>query len=313
LLFHHRRSVLDLWLIAALGAWLIQSLLTLMLHARFTVGWYGLYGLTLAAHLVVMVALLAESNRLYARLVLSTSARHREHDARLMSMDAVAAAIARDVGQPLAAATLSLKGARQWLSASVPDVQKAIGSIDEAIAAQTNTFDVIKSTGAVFAVQRGTTDALDLNELVRDTASRLGTELSVLNVSLKLALGDKVSPVLANSNRLQRVLINLITNSMDSLQKTSGRRRRITVRTAPLASGDVVLACIDNGVGIRKAELKNIFTPFYTTKKAHTGLGLSLCQTIVEEHGGQLWASSGRKHGARFIMQLPAVGVQPHL
>src|SRR6185295_6707158 len=87
LLYRNRRSVLDMWLLVALSGWLIQSLLNLPLHARFTLGWYSLFVMMLVSNLVVMLALIAESNRLYARLALSTAALRRERDSRLMSLD----------------------------------------------------------------------------------------------------------------------------------------------------------------------------------------------------------------------------------
>jgi hypothetical protein len=108
-LFRTRRSVLDIWLLVALAAWVIQSLVILTLQARFTVGWYGLYVTALAGNVVVMVALLVEAHRLYARLALQTSARNRERDTRLMSMDAVAAAMSQEAGQPLTAVMLNVR------------------------------------------------------------------------------------------------------------------------------------------------------------------------------------------------------------
>jgi signal transduction histidine kinase len=100
-----------MWLLVALSGWLIQSLLNILIQARFTAGWYGLFVMMLVANLIVMLALIAESNRLYARLALSTAARNRERETRLMSMDAVTAAISHEIGQPLTAVSLNASAA----------------------------------------------------------------------------------------------------------------------------------------------------------------------------------------------------------
>ena len=100
-------SVLGLWLLVALAGWLVQAILNVPLNGRFTAGWYGLFVVMLVSDLIVMLALIGEANWLYARLALSTAARNRERETRLMSMDAVAAAISHEVGQPLSAAVLN--------------------------------------------------------------------------------------------------------------------------------------------------------------------------------------------------------------
>jgi signal transduction histidine kinase len=309
-LFRARSSVLDLWLLVSFAGWLMASGLILTLKGQYTVGWYWLYAVLLFSHLVVMFALLAESNLLYARLALAVAARGREREARLMSIDAVAVAIAHEVGQPLTAVNLQAKSGLNWLSRRPPNVEKAVGSLRAIIEAANRTGDVVNSFRGMFAKRPGVAVELSLNELVRETVSLLARELAGANVSLQLSLDEGLPPVLADRVQMQRVLLNLFTNAIEALAATRDRPRRISVVSSPLGAHDVLLEVSDNGSGLAPEEAEPIFEAFHTTKPTGSGVGLSLCRTIVSAHGGSLWATPGEPHGATFHLQLPR-GDQP--
>lgn len=302
------RSVLDMWLMTAIACGLIQAVLNLLLDARFTVGWYGLWLLLLLSNMVITLALLVESNWVYARLALSTAARRREREARLLSMQAVTAAISHEVGQPLSAVGLNASAAISWLSRKKPNVEKAIESLREASDAGRRSFEIIKSIRATFAKDPARSTDFNLNELVRETAYLLNNEIAVDKISLDLSLDDSIGTVFADQVQIQRVLVNLVMNAAESLRGSDVDQPSITVRTASGRDNHVAVEISDNGTGIADEDLDSIFDVFFTTKATGTGLGLALCRTIVEEHGGRLWASRHEPHGASFTMELPRSG-----
>ena len=306
MLLRKRSSVLDMWLLVALSGLVIQSLLLLLtLTSRFTAGWYWQYCMVLFTHLIVMLALIAESSRLYARLALSVMAQKRERDARLMSMDAVAAAISHEVGQPLSAVNTNALAGLNWLTRPRPDLEMAIKALRAALDAGHRAFDIIKGIQTMFAKEEATVTRFSLNELVRETVALLGRELAGIRVSLHLARDEALPRILGDRVQLQQVLVNLLTNAIESVRATPDRPRHIAIRTVPLDGEEVLLEVSDTGRGIGPEAMEHIFDAFYTTKATGTGLGLSLCRTIVEEHGGRLWASRRGEHGAIFHMQLP--------
>jgi signal transduction histidine kinase len=308
MLWRRKSSVLDMWLLVALTGWLLQSLLNLTLSGRFTAGFYWLFVMMLFSHLIVMLALIAESARLYARLALSMSAWNREREARLISIDALAAAISHEVGQPLTAVGYHANTGLKWLTGERPDVDRGVRSIRAAIEAGNLATAVIRSIRATFARRTGERSQVGLADLARATVPLLQRELDSAGVLLDLAVDEALPPVLADRVQLQMVLINLLTNAIEALGAVGDRPRRITIRSAPPGSQGVVLEVSDNGVGIAREDMARIFDPFFTTKTTGAGLGLSLCRTIVEAHGGRLWVSPCEDHGATFHLQLPSSG-----
>jgi signal transduction histidine kinase len=306
ILLSRRKSRLDVWLLLSLCASLVHLLLILSSSGRFTLAWYFAHAAGLISHLTVMLALIADAGRTYAQLALSRSARDQERDARMMSMDAVAAAIAHEVRQPLGAIVTNASAGLRWLDRVPPNIEMAMQSLRSNAEQGHRASDLITSMRSVLARQSGEQTAFSLNELVHETAALLERELTRGNISLQLALDDALPPIVADRVQMQQVLVNLFTNAIQSLRVTRGRARRIAIRSVRLDGQDVLLDLSDNGIGIAVERMEHIFDVFFTTKAKGTGMGLSLCRTIVEKHGGQLWASQREEHGATFHLQLPA-------
>ena len=305
LLSSKRLSLLDMWLLAALATWLVLSVFHLAVTTRFTVGFYTLHFAMMAAHFLVLIALIAEANRLYMRLALSTAAQGRERDRHFMTVSAMAATFSHEIGQPLTAVTTNAAAGLSWLDRPEPEVGRAIQALREVLEGVHRTNNVAKGLRALIADESREIDEFSINDLARQTAASLERELAADSISLRFDLNPAVPPVRADRGQLQQVLINLIFNAIESLRETNGRARRITLRSARLDGGGALLQVSDTGDGIAASPIERIFEPFMTTKSAGMGIGLSICRNIVEEYGGKLWASNDEPYGATFHLQLP--------
>jgi C4-dicarboxylate-specific signal transduction histidine kinase len=220
------------------------------------------------------------------------------------------AAMAHEVAQPLAAVTLNASAGLDWLSRKPPNTVSAIESLRTTIDAGKLTFDVLKSLRAMSAKERGSQSEFDLNDLVRETTSLFGRELAAHRITLQLALERGLPAICANRVQIQRVLINLMTNAIEAV--SAARRRIITISSTYTDSRNVLLEVNDSGAGIAPEKMDHIFEPFFTSKSNGTGLGLSLSRTIVEQHGGSLWASEDAEAGAIFHLQMPRSPLTTH-
>ena len=161
-------------------------------------------------------------------------------------------------------------------------------------------------------LRRGTFERspLDLNEVTREVARLVRGDALAREVSIRLDLAPKLPPVQGDRVQLQQVLLNLILNSLDAMRETSAARRTLVLQTLP--DGDAAIRVIvgDAGPGIDPASLEHIFDTFHTTKPGGLGMGLAIARSIVEAHGGRLWAENNPGGGATFIFTLP-LGAQP--
>lgn len=299
-----KRSILDLWLLLVLWAWLIDLTMVLASTDRFSVGWYIGRIAGLLSGVVVLVMLLSESNRLYARLALLVTAQRREREGRLLTMNAVAAAMAHEVKQPLgtivanAGAGIALV---QRAPYSLERVSNLFGLIEED---GHRAAEVVDSIRAMFQDRSSDRVHLDINEIIGETLALVAGELLAWRVALELTLDDQIPRLPVDRLQMKHVLLNLLVNAIEAMSSVGDRPRVLRVRSVRNDAG-VLVTVEDSGSGIAPADAERIFDAFFTTKPHGTGMGLSLARSIIESHGGRIWATSEQPLGATFHIQLP--------
>jgi signal transduction histidine kinase len=311
-------SVLDLWLMVVMCAWLFDIALAGMLNAaRFDLGFYAgrFYGL-LAATFVLMV-LLVENGKLYFELDRqnrSLEAIVRERTEQLLQSEKIAtmgsllAGVAHELNNPLAV----VLGQCHLLRDSTQEPRIAAG-IEKIMTGADRCVRIVRNFLALARQQPPERSPVGLNGLVGDSVELLAYELRSDNVEVVLRLADDLPILWADSHQLQQVLVNMVTNAHHAVRQRPADARRITITTrSDNALRRVYIEIADTGPGISAEIRGRIFEPFFTTKPVGqgTGLGLSLCRGIVEEHGGTITVESEPGKGTRFEITLP-VTVRP--
>jgi len=227
------------------------------------------------------------------------------HVTRVTTLGELAASIAHEVNQPLAAIVADANASLNWLATSPPDLGRVRESLAGIVKDGHRAADVIQRIRQL-ATRTGPEKArLDVNDVIRDVVPLLGTEVRSHEVSLRIDLAPALPPVLADRIQLQQVLINFVINGMEAMASVDDRLRELVIRTEPHDDDHVVVAVQDAGVGIDAQKTDELFSAFYTTKPDGMGMGLSISRSIIEAHGGRLWATPNPDHGATFHFALP--------
>ena len=303
-----RRSVLDLWLMVVICAYAIEIYLVAFPGlARFSGGWYAGRVFGFVSGSLVLFVLLYEITTLYARLLRAVFAQRREREARLMTGDAVSTSIAHEIKQPLSGMITNADAGLRWLDRTTPDLDKAKASFKLIISDGHRAGAVIESIRAIFKKDARNRTLLDINELVGDALALVGDELQKHRVSVQAEQNEQLPRVKGDRVQMQQVLLNLITNAIDSMVAKDGSRV-LCVRSEVHGGGGVIVSVADTGTGIGPQELERIFNPLFTTKSGGMGMGLSICRSIIEAHDGQLWVAPNKPEGAVFQFMLRADG-----
>jgi C4-dicarboxylate-specific signal transduction histidine kinase len=225
--------------------------------------------------------------------------------ARLTTMGEFAASIAHEINQPLAAIVAHGQAARRWLNRDVPDLQEANKAITSAVNAANRTSEVMARIRALLRNDKPEYAAIDINSVIRDVLTLTNSTLQARTVLVRTRLPADLPQVLGDRIGLQQVIMNLITNGTDAMSSITDRPRILRIESQVESSDSILVAVEDAGTGFDPGIADRIFDRLFTTKPNGMGLGLSICRSIIEAHGGRLWASPGSPYGAVFQFTMP--------
>jgi len=224
---------------------------------------------------------------------------------RISALGALAASISHEVNQPLAAVVTNADACMMWLSSEPPNLEEARAAVESVAREGTRASDVVRHIRAMFSKAAPERTGVQVNELIREVAVLMQPQASRNQVTLRTELNTDLPAVQGDQVQLQQVIANLALNGIEAMNAVTDRPRRLIIRSEKLDSGDVLVAVEDSGVGIDPKNERRIFDAFFTTKSQGMGMGLSICQSIVESHGGRLWAAANSDHGATVQFTLP--------
>jgi C4-dicarboxylate-specific signal transduction histidine kinase len=228
---------------------------------------------------------------------------------RLSSMGELTASLAHEVNQPIAAAITDANTCLRWLSRDQPDLEEARAAASRVIQDGVRAGEIVKRVRLLFKEDTLQRESVDLNEIIREMRLLLHSEATQFAVSIRTELAAGLPQVMGDRVQLQQVLMNLMMNSIDAMKEVD-RMRELTIQSQSGEDGQVLISVSDTGVGLPPQQADKIFDAFFTTKTHSTGMGMGLriSHSIVESHGGRLWAADNPPCGARFCFTLPTNG-----
>jgi PAS domain S-box-containing protein len=254
-------------------------------------------------------AVLAISRDLTEHVLASEALREAQialaHANRVSTMGQLTASIAHEVNQPLAAVVANAEAGLRWLNRETPDLGAARRSIEWIIDDGNRAGDVIRRVRSLADKTNVEKLPLNVNDVASEVVALLQRELADHQVLLRMELAPTLPMILGDRVQLQQVIINLAMNSMEAMQSVDDRPRELIIRSRQDEAQQVLVSVTDCGLGIPTENADRLFDAFFTTKSTGMGMGLSICRSIIEAHGGRLWATEALPHGATFQFTLP--------
>jgi len=226
------------------------------------------------------------------------------HASRVAIMGQLTASIAHEVNQPISGALINAATAQRRLAHQPPNVEGARQAIDRLVKDSNRAADIIGRIRELVRKAPARTDKLDINEAISEVVGLTRNEILENGVRLRTELADGLPAINGDRVQLQQVMLNLILNATEAMSQTNGGHRELLIKTQTDASC-VLVAVRDSGPGLSQPDLERVFEAFYTTKSSGLGMGLSICRSIVEAHGGRLWATANVPNGAVFQFTVP--------
>jgi C4-dicarboxylate-specific signal transduction histidine kinase len=245
-----------------------------------------------------------EESRNRAELALRQAQADLARVSRVTTMGEFTASLAHEVNQPIAAAVTDANTCLRWLTRENPDVEEAREAATRAVKDAIRASEIINRVGMLFkkgALQR---EFVDINEIIREMLVLLRSEATRYSISIRTQLAGDLPHVMGDLVQLQQVLMNLMINGIDAMKEVDGTRELMITSERP-ENEHLMVSVSDTGAGLPEHHMEQIFGAFFTTKPHGTGMGLRISRSIVESHGGRLWAANRSPNGARFSFTLP--------
>jgi len=225
--------------------------------------------------------------------------------ARIMTMGELAASIAHELNQPLGSIVMSGDACLRWLAAKPPNLDEVRQAVEAIIRDGTRASSVLVRIRGLIRRGERLRERLDINDVIREVIALLDGELRRNGASLRTEMPGNLPPVVVDRVLLQQVILNLMMNAVEAMRAVSDRVRVLRIRTEEQSSGNIVVLVQDSGVGLDPKHSSRMFEAFYTTKMEGIGMGLAISRSIVEAHGGRLWAVANDGPGSTFCFTLP--------
>jgi C4-dicarboxylate-specific signal transduction histidine kinase len=335
-----RHRLLNLWLMVVMGYWLCDITLSSYLNGgRYDLGFYAgrIYGVLAASF--VLAVLVLENSRLYRRLAIAASrlkeratellranerlqgeiAYRKQAEeglrraqaelarvSRMTAMGELTSSLAQEVNHPIGAMMTNAETCLRWLSQEVPNVERARTIASTIVTDGARAAERIARMQQLFDRGAPLRESVDVNDVIREMVVLLRGEAARYGVSIRAALMENLSLIAGDRVQLKQVLMNLMINGIEAMNDGEGTRE-LAIESQQTENGRITVSVSDSGVGLPPLPLK-IFNAFFTTKPHSIGIGLSISRSIVEEHGGHLWATNNSPRGASFHLTLPFEG-----
>jgi len=224
---------------------------------------------------------------------------------RVTTMGELTASLAHEVNQPIAAAVTDANTCLRWLTRDQPDVEEARAAASRVVKDAARASEIISRVRSLFKKGTQQRELVDVNEVIRGMIGLLRSEATRYSISVRTELSEDLPQIMGDRVQLQQVLMNLMINSIEAMKNVDGWRE-LAVKSQRAEDEQVIVSVSDSGVGLPPQYAEQIFNAFFTTKRDGTGMGLRISRSIVESHGGRLWAADNSPRGASFHLTLPS-------
>ena len=222
---------------------------------------------------------------------------------RVATAGELSATITHEVRQPLTGMVTSANAALRWLSRENPDLVKTREALGHIVEAGHRASDIIATMRAMFTKDTQGTVPVDINKLIRSVMGVVYFDLRKHSIETRISLTEGLPPVNGNEVQLQQVILNLVMNAIEAMSSTEPHV--LTVKSVATGHNSIEVSVEDSGAGIDPLNIERVFKPLFTTKARGMGMGLSICQSIIESHNGKIWVVAAASRGSVFTFDLP--------